>query len=567
MLDSADDPTAGPWATQTWDLCLDLGAASPSSYRKWSDQLSCPVQAVRRLEQSDFEKIRDGLNRGSTVLVDQYGLDWWDLISFEFHRQLEEIARLQSVVEKLDSRDEIFITRPGFQSRVLSLLRARDVHCFPAPTGSRNLLRHYAGVASRLSVPELLQILGDKYDNGYRFRRFFAGLPKTTERPVVLLPSAYVNVSRAELQYAEMLPESDFLLVATRYSALIVPVLKNVAVAKLASFARRDKSLHEFELLLARWRQLQPDLMHHEILSVLIRTGALNSFPKLLREGLMIRDAWLEVFRQQPICAVLCADDANLPTRIPLMIAARRGLPAISCHHGALDGRYRMRRKPESLFLAKGRMERDYLVSECGIEAENIDIGGPAMARVRPARPQKQKSVVFFSEPYEIFGGRCREMYREVLPPLAELAASTGRDLVLKLHPMESARQRTSFASDVISTPHRRLLQVLSGPLQDELLAQAWFAATIASTTAVDCTLKGVPMFLCNWLDYSPYGYARQFAKFGAGIALGSAEEIRNIPAMLQSFRPKNNGDLWRTIAADRLSALVGQPLSMAAAV
>src|SRR5205823_2601094 len=107
---------------------------------------------------------------------------------------------------------------------------------------------------------------------------------------------AYVNVSRTELQYAAMLPESDFLLVATRRSGWVESGLRNVSLQSLASYACGDKSLREFEYLLARWEQLKSDLVQHDLASVLIRSGALDSFPKFLRDGLMIRDAWLQIF-------------------------------------------------------------------------------------------------------------------------------------------------------------------------------------------------------------------------------------------------------------------------------
>jgi len=568
ILHHANDAIAGPWNTRgKWDLCLDLGAAGQSSYAAWSERLGCPVEPAGRLATGDFERIRECLGYGGRGLVDQHGLDWWDLISFEFHQQIEEIARLQSVAAKLDSRDGIYITRSGFQSRVLSLLTGHETFCFSNRAGFQKSVRHYAQVISRFSLDELLQITADKYDSGYRLRRLFNKRPKKLSRPVVLLPSAYVNVSRTELQYAEMLPDVDFLLIATRDSALNAAAAENVKVAKLASYARRDDNQGEFASLLGRWNQLRPEMMRQELLSVLIRSGVLDSFPVFLQNGLRIRDAWLRVFRQQPVCAVFCADDANLPTRIPLAIAVTRGLPAISCHHGALDGRYRIRPPRDWPVLAKGQMERDYLVRECQVGAENVRLGAPRRSPPHRTGSSREPSlVVFFSEPYELVGARCSEFYREVLPPLAEVTASAGRKLVLKLHPMESLRERESVAVSVLSDSVRGVLQVVSGPLRDELLNQTWFAVTVASTIAVDCTLSGIPVFLCEWLDYSRYGYLQQFVKFGAGTALKSASCIHDIPQMLERFQRKSAADLWQTITPERLRELLGQRVSMAAA-
>ncbi|HEV2698176.1 MAG TPA: hypothetical protein VGU90_09305, partial [Terriglobales bacterium] len=370
------------------------------------------------------------------------------------------------------------------------------------------------------------------------------------------------------LQYAAMLPDSDFLLVATRRSGWVESGLPNVSLQSLASYACGDKSRREFEHLLARWEQLKSDLMQHDLASVLIRSGALDSFPKFLRDGLMIRDAWLQVFEQQPVQAVLCADDANFSTRIPLLIARARGIPAISCHHGALDGRHRFRPKQDCVFLAKSRMERDYMVRWCGVPEENVEFGAPRRVSSFPlAQHARNRSIIFFSEPYEAMGGRCLEFYREILPRLAETAAAAGNELVVKLHPAESLAQRTGFVAQVLSNAQKDNVHIVSGPLTDELLSHAWFAVTVLSTTAVDCTLRGIPVFLCQWLEYCQYEYVQQFAKFGAGIVLHSTDELRDIPKLMRNVQPSSTNDLWNPITPDRLKALLTSSAVIAEAV
>jgi len=568
LVHPADDPVCGARAGEAWDRILDLGTAGWSSYRKWSEMFACQVEEIEKLDDADFDEIRDALSAGLGVLVDKHGLDWWDLIAFEFHQQFEQVVQLKKLAASLGRRDEVFVTRSGFHTDVLELLLDRPVRSLSSDNSTLRKLRRYARVFSKFSAQQLLEILGDKYDTGYQLRRLLAHRPKTSSRPVVLLPSAYINVTRTELQYAEMLPDSDFFLVTTRQSGWVADAPKNVTVTKLASFAHGASSRSEFASLLERWNQLKRDLMHSQILSVLIRSGALDSFPKFLRDGLLIRDAWLQVFRQQPVQAVLCADDANLPTRVPLLIATQRGLPAISCHHGALDGRHRFRPRQNCLFLAKGKMEQDYLTRVCQVAAENIEIGAPRRKQNSHAsQPAQKRSIVFFSEPYEVLGGRCAQFYNEILPPLAEVAAATGHELVLKLHPLETFHDRVRLANASLSAAQRKLTRVVTRHLTDELLAQTWCAVTIVSTTAVDCALRGIPVFLCEWLDYSHYGYGQQFTKFGVGTALTSPDEIRSLPAIMQRFTANNTGDLWAPVSPAGLSAFLTAHVPMAAAV
>jgi hypothetical protein len=281
----------------------------------------------------------------------------------------------------------------------------------------------------------------------------------------------------------------------------------------------------------------------------------MDAFPNMLRNGLLIRDAWLQVFEREPVRAVLCADDANLPTRIPLQLAERRGLPALACHHGALDGRHRFRPQLDGLFLAKSRMEQDYLVTVCGKRSSSIEIAAPC-ERQTPQPRSSRRSIVFFSEPFEILGGRALEFYRDVLPPLAECAAASKRDLAIKLHPAESAPERIRFAKAVLSADQFSRLRIVKGPLTPELLDRTWFGLTVLSTTALECTLQGVPSFLCGWLDYSSYGYLDQMVKFGAGVRLDSPDDILHIPEKLNQFH-QADADLWEPASSERLEELL----------
>src|SRR5438874_6730915 len=101
--------------------------------------------------------------------------------------------------------------------------------------------------------------------------------------------------------------------------------------------------------------------------------------------GLAVRDAWNELFDSEKITACLCADDSNPYSRLPLIIAKKRGIPALACHHGALDNRMAIKKLHADLYLAKTEMERDYLVRVCRVTKERIVTGAPASPQ-GPAR-------------------------------------------------------------------------------------------------------------------------------------------------------------------------------------
>ena len=63
-------------------------------------------------------------------------------------------------------------------------------------------------------------------------------------------------------------------------------------------------------------------------------------------------------------------------------------------------------------------MEQDYLVRVGGVPRTKVEIGAPAMLgrKVVRAANAARKSIVFFSEAYEMSGGgRAKEFYRDVL--------------------------------------------------------------------------------------------------------------------------------------------------------
>ena len=159
--------------------------------------------------------------------------------------------------------------------------------------------------------------------------------------------------------------------------------------------------------------------------------GILDGFPRWFRHGLEVRDAWQNVLDNEPIQAVLCADDSNPYTRIPLLLAQARGLPNIACHHGALDGRYVFKRSYGDVIWAKGKMEEDYLVRKCGVPQERVEIAAPALPENwntldKTNRQDFKPYILFFSEACDVSGGRQEEFYRDILPPLAELSDGGG---------------------------------------------------------------------------------------------------------------------------------------------
>ncbi|HEY7617795.1 MAG TPA: hypothetical protein VH744_13400, partial [Terriglobales bacterium] len=261
------------------------------------------------------------------------------------------------------------------------------------------------------------------------------------------------------------------------------------------------------------------------------------------------------LFESEDIVGCLCADDLNPYTRIPLLLAHKRGIPTLACHHGALAYGNAIKKLDADFYLAKSEMERDYLVRRCEVPAEKVVLGAPSSPQDSVcSRHEERTWLVFFTEPYAAGGWRIDEIYRELLPVLCSLAESSGLELVFKLHPFESVRGHRRLLRRHISRKPAERIRIIAGPPSAELWQKTRAALTVQSSVAVECTMRGIPVFLCGWLREPFAGYLRQFAEFGAGQIVNSAAELEALPVLLSGYQ-------IRTGVQQRLAGAIEPPL------
>lgn len=472
--------------------------------------------------------------------MDDEGIDWWELMTPMVWSHALNLLALLPLAHQISPTAELWATRPGGSAAMLAVILNRPFQNFGGGGVARSAARamHFARLVRRFSLTQIKQIFLDKYDSGHQWRSRFTARQRACIEPVILLPSAYVNVSRMAGAYARLLPGQPFLMVATRQSAKQFVAPPNVQVRDLASYADTGR-IPEANSLIEEWVKVKEDLQSSPELRVLSQAGILNSFPAWICNGLRTRNAWREVLQHEPIIGVLCGDDSNPYTRLPVLLANRRNISTVDFHHGALDGLYAIKKLPSDLYLSKNEMERDYLLRVCGLPADRVVMGAPSMGNVRSVNESTRplgSSIIFFSEPYEIAGMRTEQVYGELLPALCRVAQRSGHALIVKLHPFESLSQRGRIIQEILTLEDRKLITVVDGPLSPELMAKAWCGITVESTTVMDCLQNGVCCFLCSWLAHSAYDYVQQYARFGLGEILEDARELAEIPQRLTDF-------------------------------
>jgi hypothetical protein len=577
LLLHPDDDFHGSWTRQHWDSVIDLGRVPKSFYDERSAALGCPVFSIFDLavEVEDLQTWRHLLAPGMGRVVDRFGIDWWDVISLLLQPELQDVRLALRLAEKLQGCRTLVVSRPSLMAEALRVRLGIPLHVLQGGLRKhlvRSVQRRGKAMAN-LTFEQLRQVVYDKYDPHYRWRRklALAQSSKSQSEPVVLLPTAYSNVTRTAFSYCGILPERKFLLVIARESAAVSPVPANVETVGLAGFAAKSCDLDELRKLEGAWNQLEQALQKHSEFRLPVHLEVLKKGRRWLRWGLAVRDAWTRVFETRAVVGCLCADDTNPYTRIPLLLAGQRGIPAVACHHGALDCRMAFKNPRFSNYLAKGEMERDYLERICGVEPSQIRMGAAASLEMRLAASpadetgqgrERAPAITFFTEPYETDFWRVEAVYREVLPRLCSAARRAGKTVILKLHPFESARQRRRLVKRILGEDERKLVSVTDAPLSGEILRQTWCAVTVESTAAFECASAGVPVFLCGWLRHAYAGYAPQYVRFGVGRMLEVPDDLLRIPDLLRESMPAADTArrLAQPISPEALSEVLCQP-------
>jgi hypothetical protein len=547
LLHAEDVPWRGPWASVRWDHIIDLAYAGPDIYAGWRLRCGSPVRSIHEFagDGESYASVKALLNPGRNHLVDRMGLDWWEIIAVLSHHELQALYLVQQLRRELGNNVEYHVTRPGTFGNLLGQMIGSAVPAYEAAPTRIEALALSLRSARELRPEQVTEIALDKWDASYSLRRLLAKSRRANcEEPVILLPSAYSNVTRILLAYARDLPQRNFLLASTRRSGSSKNLPGNVVSTSLAAYAQppaaSERELHE---LVDRWSWFERQiLVQCDALRPARDAGVWRDFPAHLRRGIRLRNAWHELMKAEPVSAVFCGDDLNYYTRIPLMLARNMGLNAVYCCHGALDGGMLFKQPYANRYLVKGEMEKDYLLRCSTIDPDLVEIGAPSSyaPRTEKRAEVRAQDIVFFSQPYEVLAGRTAEIYRELLPRLCAVARRTGRKVTLKLHPFESLRDRKRLLNSVLSEAEISLVQVVAQQPLAELLTHAWFGIGVDSSVAVECALAGVPYFLCGWLDHSGFGYGQQLARYRVGRMLHAASEIEAIPDLIGNWtRPE----------------------------
>src|ERR1700720_3677265 len=85
-----------------WDLVIDFGRAPVSTYERWSREAGCQVTSIYGVaeEIADLHRTRELLRFGTGQLIDEAGIDWWDVMSLMIVDELQQLMLVRRLANK-----------------------------------------------------------------------------------------------------------------------------------------------------------------------------------------------------------------------------------------------------------------------------------------------------------------------------------------------------------------------------------------------------------------------------------------------------------------------------------
>jgi hypothetical protein len=194
-----------------------------------------------------------------------------------------------------------------------------------------------------------------------------------------------------------------------------------------------------------------------------------------------------------------------------LHAARRHGIPTVLLQHGILGDYCQFSDPPVDHYVVRGEFWKEFLAPAARARAVVLNPIAPPPAAGRAV--DGPKAVVFVTVPYAL-----QEFFHEIdldeiLDVVAAVAHEGGRELVIRVHPLEQVdhyRARIDALRSRASTGPA--VSYSQGPGLDDVLRRAAVAVTYSSTVFLDCLRHRVPIVSFDWHDFS---YRKQIERWG----------------------------------------------------
>ena len=186
--------------------------------------------------------------------------------------------------------------------------------------------------------------------------------------------------------------------------------------------------------------------------------------------------------------------------RALLMHENIKHVPVVMLQHGIMHWVYAVTDEPVDVFLLRGPFFQRCL-NEC-LRRKTVILNFPQAPK--PGVPKQLEnasdSILFITASYDTPELFHREDLRDILRSLLRVAHSTGRRLVIRVHPMDKIslyQQRVAKLQQELGI--KAGVSYSQGPGAEEVVARSCVAVLYFSTMFLDCLRHGIPIVSFGW--------------------------------------------------------------------
>lgn len=213
--------------------------------------------------------------------------------------------------------------------------------------------------------------------------------------------------------------------------------------------------------------------------------------------------------------------------RYALQAARRRGIPTILLQHGILGDYCQLSDPPVDHYVVRGAFWRDFLAPQPRVRSQVLEPS--TQARDAKLDPVSRGAILFLTTPSRMQAFQHFSDLNDILRAVLEVAAKRGRELIVRVHPLEEIGFYQCKISQWVQTGGLQVTVTYSqGPGLDELLNRAAVAVTYCSTVFLDCLRHRVPIVSFGWHDFS---YKRQIEAHGV---FHFAEDLAGLSRLIE---------------------------------
>ena len=241
--------------------------------------------------------------------------------------------------------------------------------------------------------------------------------------------------------------------------------------------------------------------------------------------------------------------------------ARRSGIPTILLQHGVLGDYCQFWDPPVDHYIVRGQFWQDFLSPAARKRARVLN---PSPATVLSTSLHVDRdSLVFLTAPYPQHEFWQEKDLDEILCVLLRAVEESQKELVIRVHPLESLSEYRGRVDRLARVAKRRARVRLSqGPGLERDLARAAAVLTYWSTVFLDCVRDQIPIISFGWHDFSFKPGIERNGVFHFARDLADLERLATIA--LRGQLPAFSGRVEPFLAASATDQLARQLAEMA---